>query len=150
MYQALNLLKLHFNINLLNVDKHVPSSEFIKIMYSFSLYPLINKPRVTDKTTTLINNIFCNNMVDTSMFNGIFYTDITDHFPVFSISVKNNVVENQHYTIIRQYTEDNSSKFCSNIQTVRGILLQLALTVNRHIPNFIKHFLPCKINIFLL
>ena len=108
-----------FNINLLNVDKHVPSSEFIEIMYSFSLYPLINKPtRVTDKSATLIDNIFCNNMVDTSMFNAIFYTDITDHFPVFCISVKNNEVENQHYTTIRQYTEDNISKFCSNIQTV--------------------------------
>ena len=123
-------------------------------MYSFSLYPLINKPtRVTDKSATLIDNIFCNNMVDTSMFNGIFYTDITDHFPVFSISVKNNVVENQHYTIIRQYTEDNISKFCSNIQTVGWDSVTTCTDCQSEYSEFYKtfitlydkHFPPVKI-----
>ena len=31
-----------FNINLLNIDKHVPSTEFLDVMYSNSFIPLIN------------------------------------------------------------------------------------------------------------
>ena len=33
-----------FNINLLNVDKHAPTAEFIELMYTYSYFPLINKP----------------------------------------------------------------------------------------------------------
>ena len=33
-----------FNINLLNIDKHLLSSEFIEMMYSFAYIPLIIKP----------------------------------------------------------------------------------------------------------
>ena len=34
-----------FNINLLNTSKHIPSAEFIETMYSYSFFPLINKPQ---------------------------------------------------------------------------------------------------------
>ena len=47
------------NINLLNVDSHIPTAEFLETMYSFSYSPLITKPtRVTPNTATLIDNIF--------------------------------------------------------------------------------------------
>ena len=50
-----------YNIDLLNVDKHIPSSEFIENMYSHSFMPLINKPtRVSNVSATLIDNIYCN------------------------------------------------------------------------------------------
>ena len=50
------------NIDLLNHDNHSPTSEFLDIMYSYSMFPLITKPtRVTKDTATLIDHIFTNN-----------------------------------------------------------------------------------------
>ena len=59
-------------------------------MYSCSLFQCITKPtRVTSKTASLIDNIFCNNIVDNlenqDVFTGILYTDISDHFPIIYI-----------------------------------------------------------------
>ena len=52
-----------FNINILNSHSHQPTSEFINLMTSNSLYPLISKPtRITSSTATLIDNIFTNNL----------------------------------------------------------------------------------------
>ena len=63
-----------FNINILN--SHQPTNEFINLMTSNSLYPLISKPtRITSSTTTLIDNLFTNNL-ELNMNSGILYTDL--------------------------------------------------------------------------
>ena len=75
-----------FNINLLNSDSHQPTNDFINLMTSNSLYPLISKPtRITDSSATLIDNIFTNNL-EYNMVSGIFYADLSDHLPVFQIT----------------------------------------------------------------
>ena len=52
---------------------------------SFSFMPLISMPiRITESTSTLIDNIFTNNFNDAHN-SGIFYTDICNNFPVFAI-----------------------------------------------------------------
>ena len=63
-----------YNINLLNIDNHLPTAEFLETMYSHGFYPLINKPtRIKNTTSTLIDNIFTNyeNIRDVDLFNGI-------------------------------------------------------------------------------
>ena len=55
-----------FNINLLNVDKHAPTAEFIEFMYSYSYFRLINK-------------------------HGL-YTDNSTHFPFLAV-FKNKIYE---------------------------------------------------------
>ena len=83
-----------FNINLLQVENHVSFAEFLESMYSHAFIPLINKPtRITDKTATLIDNIYCNS-VENILLNGICYTDISDHLPIFCIIIKKKI--NQH------------------------------------------------------
>ena len=76
-----------FNINLFNSDTHALSGEFLNIMFSSGLFPVINKPtRITNSSATLIDNIFCN-FIDTKLLlNGIFLSDISDHLPIFCIS----------------------------------------------------------------
>ena len=76
-----------YNINLLNIDKHAASQDFADAMFSHSFFPTISKPtRVTDKSATLIDNIFFNNYVQNSRsLAGILDTDISDHFPVYHI-----------------------------------------------------------------
>ena len=75
-----------FNINLLNIDNHPVSSEFLETMFSYSLIPLINKPTMVRETSaTIIDNIFCNNLDRGAVMSGLFYTDSTYHFPVFCL-----------------------------------------------------------------
>ena len=73
-----------FNINLLNYESHTQTNDFLDLMYSFSLYPLIDKPtRVTSHSSTLIDNIFSNSFQD--QLSGILYTDVSDHLPIYTI-----------------------------------------------------------------
>lgn len=78
-----------FNMNVLNSHSHRPANEFINLMTSNSLYPLIFKPtRITSSTATLIDNIFTNNL-ELNMNSVILYTyvsDMSDHLPVFQVT----------------------------------------------------------------
>ena len=79
-----------YDISLMNIGPHGPSQEFAEIMYSFSMYPCITKPtRVTTTSASLIDNIFCNNMPDSSLFTDIQYATISDHFPIFYRQILN-------------------------------------------------------------
>ena len=101
-----------FNINILNVNNHVPSSEFLDMMYSHSLIPLINKPtRVKNNSTTLIHNIFCNNLETSKLKSGILFTDITDHFPVFCIYQGNHQQAENEFYMKRIFSFNNINNF---------------------------------------
>ena len=72
-----------YNLNLLNAEKHTYTNEFIDVLFMNYFVPLIDKPtRIREKSATLIDNIFTNN-VDNNCFQGILYTDISDHLPIF-------------------------------------------------------------------
>ena len=109
-----------FNLNLLNVDKHKLTADFIEFMYSFLFLPLINKPtRIKSNTATLIDNIFCNDLESTSMFNGILYTDISDHLPVFCVNYHTETkVKNMNSVMKRQYNTSNIEKFKSKLEQI--------------------------------
>jgi len=92
-----------YNINLLKADCHHHTSEFANCMLSHSYFPLITRPtRLCNTSQTLIDNIFCSNVVlSKDMVNGILCTDISDHYPVFTIlsesNKKCNITENVWY-----------------------------------------------------
>ena len=75
-----------FNINLINASSHTPTSSFLDIMYANFLFPVINRPtRITTESATLIDNIFTNDINNFTHLNGILVSDITDHYPIFTI-----------------------------------------------------------------
>ena len=101
-----------YNINILNSDNHPPTASFIDILFENNLYPTITKPtRVTDKTATLIDNIYSNIKPDNTKFSGILYSDLTDHFPVFYIEYENTRENKIEYIARRDFSEHNKSKF---------------------------------------
>ena len=103
-----------FNLNLLTQTDSGNSSGFLEMFYSNNFLPLINRPtRVTQKTATLIDNIFTNNLdVNRKFHNGILYTDISDHFPVFHISEVENLQRQEKRSIyIRNHNLDNLTAF---------------------------------------
>jgi hypothetical protein len=50
-----------FNLGLLNNHGHLPTGEFLDIMFGHMLFPLVMLPtRITSHTATLIDGIFTN------------------------------------------------------------------------------------------
>ena len=77
-----------FNINI-RMDEHNNNTcTLLDIMYSMSFIPLITRPtRITITSATFIDNIFCYILLNNNpRVNGVLYTDIYDHLPVFTIS----------------------------------------------------------------
>ena len=73
-----------FNIDLLKFNDHIKTKEFVNIMFSLSLHPLIVKPsRITKDAATLIDNIFTN-VTDVKTVSELLVTDV-DHLPVFAV-----------------------------------------------------------------
>ena len=104
------------NIDLLNYDNHTATQLCLDAFISFSFRPLINIPtRITESTSTLIDNIFTNNFKDAHI-SGIFYTDISDHFPVFSIlSSKAPAKDKNKLTTFRKITLSGQVTFKNDI-----------------------------------
>ena len=62
----------NFNIHLLNYNNRIATQSFLDSLMSFSFRPLINMPtRITELTSTLIDNVFTNNHCDAHI-SGIF------------------------------------------------------------------------------
>ena len=135
-----------FNIDLLKVQSHNSTNDFINTLYTGSFYPLINKPtRVTTKSSTLIDNIFTN-ILDLKITPGILYNDITDHFPIFQILNTNNnnknknKINNNNYITKRKININNISSLGTELsQTDWNNVLQ-SDSANESYNNFISKF----------
>ena len=76
-----------FNVDLLKIEESWNSNDVLNCMFSSSFYPLISKPtRITSRSETLIDNTFVNSLVD-NFTNGLLSTDLSDHLPIFQISI---------------------------------------------------------------
>ena len=74
-----------FNINLLNCESHPESNDFLLMLNSFFLLPYILEPtRITERSATLIDNIFANTYAMNAI-SGNLVSKISDHLPQFLI-----------------------------------------------------------------
>ena len=101
-----------YNLDLLKHSTHNPTSEFLDLMFSNSFIPLINKPtRITPKSATVIDNIFANEYENEHRYmTGILTTDISDHYPIFHISLNQNKPKEEEYQMIRLINGSNLEK----------------------------------------
>lgn len=106
-----------YNINLLNNRCHSETGHFLDLMYANSFLPLINRPtRITDQSSTIIDNIFCNNLsICPEQASGLLYTDLSDHLPVFVVTF-NNVECNRTKVVRKRICGQN------NISEMKGML----------------------------
>ena len=102
-----------FNIDLLKHESNNGTNNFLNILYSSGLYPLIVKPtRITTHSYTLIDNIFTNNLCNENE-SGILINDISDHLPIFSM-IRNksvNTTKDTKFKIVRNNSETNIIAF---------------------------------------
>ena len=88
-----------FNINLLNYDSHTSTRDFISLLHSQHFLPLkIHPTRVSDHSSTIIDNIF-SNVCNFDTRSGNILTQIADHFPQFLIVEKAGITNKtiSHY-----------------------------------------------------
>ena len=75
-----------FNLDLLRHDQHAITGEFFELMFSHLLYPMITKPtRIKSNTTSLIDDIFANNVTCLSV-NGLIVNDLSDRLLIFQLA----------------------------------------------------------------
>ena len=109
-----------FNIDIMKHDDHIPTSEYLESMYSQMLFPLITKPtRRTNSSATLIDNIFTNKCATERSFNGILFTQISDHFPVFTINCQTKTKEKEMVIRKRIVNSRNLQCFIERLKTKR-------------------------------
>ena len=74
-----------FNVNLINYYKSRSTYEFLELLFNHNFTPQITLPiRITEKITTLIDNIFVNDQAQKYNSENI-TTPISDHLPQFII-----------------------------------------------------------------
>ena len=74
-----------FNLNLLNVDSHPSTEEFLNTLGTYFYNPHILQPtRITNHSATLIDNIFFNSLSHHTISGNLVY-DLSDHLPNFLI-----------------------------------------------------------------
>ena len=144
-----------FNINLMNSDTHTPTGSFLDLMYSNMLFPLITRPtRVTANSATLIDNIFTNNTCGTgSLIQGVFVTDITDHYPIFhtdqelTCEIIDDVIVKIIYNSknMREFSETLSHTDWSEMYTASGTQEAFDLFHNKLMELHNKHFPKVRI-----
>ena len=126
-----------FNTDILkNNEKYI--DDFLDLIYSYSLYPLILRPtRITDKSETLIYKFFL-----LMTIGGILMFDTSDHLPNFTMT-KNKIKLNKddNHKMIR----DLSSKNINNLKTCMNDFnwkdsLEIHGDVNNAYNKFIKIF----------
>jgi len=148
----INITKKHvyltgdYNLNLLNHTSNLNVQCFLDTLIQHDIIPTINKStRITKTSSTLLDNIFTNNFHNCLLESGIIKTDITDHYPIFSIT--NNLTlyhsVSKSTKSIRQINE-NSLLYFRNLlseKTNWNLILQ-SQDVNNAYESFLAEF--CK------
>ena len=108
-----------FNLDITESVAHTDAVEFLDLMHTSSLFPLIDKPtRVTPNSSTLLDNIFSNGLSGT-LKSGVLVTDVSDHYPVFaSSSIRASECMDAKTITYRPFSESNRNAFREHILTL--------------------------------
>ena len=81
--------------------------------------------------------------MDQATFQGIFYTDISDHYPVFSVSIGSDRMESTSYEHRRAYKEHKLDVFCDKISDIDWSSVMNIMDCNLAYSMFNSVFLNC-------
>ena len=94
------------NANLIDDANYAPTNDFINMIFSHHLQPSVIHPtRITDSTSTLIDNIFVTNFIGQNIQSGNILSLISDHLPQFCI-ISDFIYE---YIKLRHFSHDYSN-----------------------------------------
>ena len=108
------------NIDFMKVNSHCQTEEYLDMLFSHGLLPIITKPtRITSYTATLIDHIYTNS---SHTVPGIATVDISDHSPIFCI-VKSNTERVKLRSYYRDFSNFNNESFILDINQLDWSLL---------------------------
>ena len=88
------------NLNLRDHSTNSKVKGYLNIVFENLLIPIVIKPtRVSKPNATIIDHILTNSFLNTNCSTGIIKIDISDHFPIFSISNEKVSENTKHITI---------------------------------------------------
>ena len=102
-----------FNVNLLSVNEHSQTDEFLDSRASNWFIPLILQPtRITSHSNILVDNIF-SNVIDQDIISANVTVTISDHLPQFSIipNVFDNISGNKSDIYERDWSKIDQENF---------------------------------------
>ena len=129
-----------FNLNLLHYNENANCHEFLDLMLSHSFVPLTKKPtRVTDSTSTLIDNIFVNNL--TNITTGIIVSDISDHYPIHALLSDFRINSRGKFSSsIRDFSDSNLNKLRERLSSLDWSSVYNTENVSASFKKFIDTF----------
>ena len=138
-----------FNINL-DFDKNRRVQSFVNLMFRFGMIPTINKlTRVTRHSTTAVDHVFTNTIMDNIKIKTIVKTDIPDHFTIF-FTTKNKIDAEspEQYIFKRNISDQSIDKFNQNLRNIDWNNVKILQNVNDAYSKFCEIFVPCTMNVF--
>ena len=117
----------NYNLNLLKHEIHHPTRKLLDIMYANYSIPLINCPTgITRESSTIIDNVFSSNYnVNDHQVNGIFKTDIKDHYIIFHIlSLKVEKSDNNEHKIVRIINSSWTQRYIEKVRNTDWSILE--------------------------
>jgi hypothetical protein len=151
------IIAADWNVDLSKASTKSKVDRFLNNMLSFGLLPTVTCPtRITERTASLIDNIFVN-CTDNTYFTRVIYDDISDHLPIL-INISNNMTKPQiiKEANINKYVMSalNYSKFKSCLAAEKWSALdpgQLCLLSPHEAYNtFLRTFSECFDRSFLM
>ena len=139
-----------FNIDLLKFKSHSATDGFLNTLGSNFFQPYIMQPtRITNHSTTLIDNIFFNSVEYFTISGNIVY-DLSDHLPNFLIFNKFSSLPSNVKIFKRDYFKFDQQAFISEIQLIdwetilasndsacnmfKSFYFKISSIINKHIP----------------
>ena len=102
----------------MNFDKDSLTEDFINTLSSFFLEPHILKPtRITNHSSTLIDNIFFNSIEYQTVSGNLLY-DLTDHLPNFLIIERFAFSKHKEKIFRRDYSNYNEEAFLNEFTSI--------------------------------
>ena len=104
------------NIDLLKHHTHQQTGQYVYMLYSYDLLPVITKlTRITNHTATLIDHIYTNTI--NGLVSGIVTVDISDNLPVFCVA--GTSLEKQcRKLLFRDHSNFNSDLYLHDIYAI--------------------------------
>ena len=133
-----------FNLNASDYDTNKEVKDFFNLVFQNGFLSLVQRPtRVTRTSATVIDHILTNRVLENKIQSGIIKTDISDHFPIFTVFKTNETWSLEKTKFIKR---DISSE---NIDTFKFLLENLKwdniLPQIKHIRPSSLFFLICMI-----
>ena len=118
-----------FNVNLLNVSSHLPSSEFMDILSSNHYLPTITLPTKLNASgnDTLIDNIFSNIFNPDTISGNILFNASDGHLPSFAIFPRSN---QNHLPKKHNFYKHNTKRFNEKHPDFLATKLEMPQNIN--------------------